>query len=228
MKKLSFVVSFTFLLTSAFAQRLTQITLTNSGNTDVISFLVDETVIVNISKDGKVIDWGTEYNTIRTSTYPGKLDKYMGREEYYSSTENEAYRGKVKYIGRTAFTYYTSDESEALKGKVKTMGTNFFDYYTPYDDPAFKGNLKNAGPVSFTYFSSFDNDAFKGRIKTVGSTAITYYGSFDDKAFKGKVKSINRSLLTYYSSYDRVGYAGAMKTGSPVLYIDGVKYFIRN
>lgn len=228
MKKLSFVISFTLLLTSAFTQRLAQITLTRSANSDIISFLVDETVIVNMTKDGKVIDWGIENNTVRTNNYPGRLDKYMGREEYYPSSENEAYRGKVKYIGRTIFTYYTSDESETLKGKVKTMGTNLFDYYTSYDDAAFKGNLKNAGPLSFTWFSSFDNDAYKGRIKTVGSTILTYYGSFDDKAFRGKIKSIGQSSFTYYSSYDRIGYNGIMKTGSPIMYIDGIKYFIRN
>ena len=45
----------------------------------------------------------------------------MGREEYYPLTENEAYRGKVKYIGRTRFTYYTSDDKETLKGKVKPL-----------------------------------------------------------------------------------------------------------
>jgi hypothetical protein len=228
MKKLSFVVSFTLLLTSSFAQRLAQITLANSGNSDLISFLVDETVIVNMTKDGKVIDWGIENNTVRAINYPGRLDKYMGREEYYAATENEAYRGKVKYIGRTAFTYYTSDENEMLKGKVKTMGTNVFDYYTSYDDQAFKGNLKNAGPLTFTYFNSFDNDAYKGKIKTVGATTFTYYGSFDDKAFKGKIKSIDRALFTYYSSYDRVEFHGIMKTGSPIVYLDGVKYFIRN
>ena len=96
MKKLSFTMSFILLLTSAFAQRLTQITLTNSVSSDIISFLVDETVIVNMSKDGKIIDWGVENNNLRPNNYPGKLDKYMGLEEYYPSTENESYRGKVK------------------------------------------------------------------------------------------------------------------------------------
>ena len=228
MKKLFFAGSLTLLLIPVFAQRLAQITLTSSANSDIISFLVDETIFVNMTKDGKIIDWGIESNTVRTNNYPGRLDKYMGREEYYASTENEAYRGKIKYLGRTVFTYYTSDESETLKGKVKNIGTNLFDYYTTYDDAAFRGNLKNAGPVSFTWFSSFDNDAYKGKIKTVGPTALSYYGSFDDKAFRGKVKSIGRSSFTYYSSYDRIGYGGTIKTGSPIVYIDGVKYFIRN
>ena len=228
MTKLYFIIVFTFLLTPASAQRLAQITIDNSGHSDIISFLVDETVIVNMTRDGKIIDWGIEYNTLRTSMYPGKLQKYMGREEYYPSTDNEAYRGKIKYIGRTPFTYYSSDENEAFKGKVKTIGSNFLDYYASYDNAAFKGNLKNAGPVSFTWYSSFDDETYKAKIKTVGTTTLTYYGLMDDKAYRGKVKNIGRSLFTYYSSYDRPGYSGIIKTGSPILYNGGIKYFIKN
>ena len=228
MIKLNFIIICTLLLTPAFAQRLAQITIDNRGNSDIISFLVDEIVMVNVSKDGKIIEWGTENNNVRTNIYPGRLVKYMGKEEYYPSTADEAYRGKVKYIGRTSFTYYTAGENEALKGKVKTIGTNVLDYYMPYDDPAFKGNLKNAGVVSFTYYRSFDNESYKGKIKTVGSTALNYYGSFDDKAYKGKVKNIDRSLFTYYSSYDRKEYSGVLKTGSPIVYVGDIKYFIKN
>jgi hypothetical protein len=226
MGKLYFVIILTFLLPQVFAQRLAKITIDNSGNSDIITFLVDETVLVNLTKDGKIIDWGIENNAI-SNIYPGRLDKYMGKEEYYPATDNEAYRGKVKYIGRTLFTYYTADEGEALKGRVKTIGSNLLDYYMPYDDPAFKGNLKDAGPVSLTYYRSFENDAYKGKIKTVGNTNLAYYGSFDDRAYKGKIKNIERSLFTYYSSYDRKEYSGALKTGSQIVYICDIKYFIK-
>ncbi|MEP6950633.1 MAG: hypothetical protein ABI863_15215 [Ginsengibacter sp.] len=226
MSKLYIVLVLTFLVSPVFAQRLAKITIDNSGNSDIITFLIDETVLVNMTKDGKIIDWGIENNAI-ANIYPGRLDKYMGKEEYYPATDNEAYRGKVKYIGRTIFTYYTSDENEVLKGKVKTIGSNLLDYYMPYDDPAFKGNLKDAGSVSFTYYRSFDNDAYKGKLKTVGPTSLNYYGSFDDKAYKGKIKSIDRSVFTYYSSYDRKEYSGSLKTGSHTAYIGDIKYFIK-
>ncbi len=228
MARLYFAIFFTFFLATAFGQRLAQITIDNRGNSDIISFLADETVIVNLTKDGKIMDWGIENNTIRNNSYPGRLDKYMGKEEYYPSTDNEAYRGKVKYIGRTLFTYYTSDDKEALKGKVKTIGTNFLDYYTAYDDDAFRDNLKNAGPFSFSYYSSFDNESYKGKIKTVGGTTLSYYGSIDDKASRGKIKNIDRNAFTYYSSYDRKEYQGMMKTGSQILSSGGIKYFIKN
>lgn len=227
MAKLYFILIFTFLITPAFAQNLAQITIDNRGKQDIITFLVDESVVVNITKDGKIIDWGTEYTTPITGVYP-RLDKYMGREEYYPSTENEAYQGKIKYIGRTLITYYTSDDNEALKGKVKTIGPNFLDYYTIYDDAAFKGYLKNAGPVSFTYYSSFEDESYKGKIKSVGSTMLSYYGAVDDKAYRGKIKSVDRNSFTYYSSFDRPEFKGIMKTGSPMVSSGSVKYIIKN
>ena len=227
MAKLYFGLILIFLLTPAFAQNLAQIVIGNRSNQDVITFLMDEAVVVNITKDGKITDWGIEHTYQRTGIYP-ILEKYMGKEEYYPSTDNEAYRGKVKYIGRTLFTYYTSNDNEALKGKVKTIGTNILDYYRDYDDAAFKGYLKNAGPVAFIYYSSFDDEFYKGKIKSVGSTALAYYGSIDDKAYRGKIKNVDRNLFTYYSSYDRKEYGGMMKTGSQILSSGGLKFIIKN
>jgi hypothetical protein len=227
MAKLCFILILTCILTPSFAQNLAQVTIDNRGKQDIITFLVDESVVVNVTKDGKILDWGLEYTTLQTGTYP-RLEKYMGREEYYPSTDNEAYRGKIKYIGRTLVTYYTSDDKEALKGKVKTIGMNLIDYYTEYDDAAFKGYMRNAGLVSITYYSSFDDEFYKGKIKSVGSTMLLYYGSFDDKAYRGKIKSIDRNLFTYYSSYDRPEYRGTMKSGSQMLSSGSVKYIIKN
>jgi hypothetical protein len=227
MAKLYLILILTFLLTPAFAQNLAQITIDNRDKQDILTFLVDEFVVVNITKDGKIIDWGTEYTSPQTGVYP-KLEKYMGREEYYPSTDNEAYRGKVKYIGRTLLIYYTSDDNEALKGKVKMIGTNLLDYYTEYDDAAFKGYLRNAGPVSFTYYGSYNDEFYKGKIKSIGSTMVSYYGAIDDKAYRGKVKSIDRNLFTYYSSFDRREFSGSMKTGSPMISSGSIKYIIKN
>ncbi|MGI8582321.1 MAG: hypothetical protein ACR2KX_08990 [Chitinophagaceae bacterium] len=230
MKKLLFLAWLTFLLSSAFGQRLTQLVLTNNINSNIISFLVDETVILNITRDGKIIDWGVESITRRiiNYNYPAKLDKYMGKEEYYPATDNEAFQGKIKYIGRTALTYYSSDENETLRGKLKSIGSIMFEYYAAYEDEAFRGNIKNAGPILFAYFGSFDDAAYKGKLKIVGPAAITYYSTFDDKAFRGKVKSIGRQSFVYYSSYDRREFSGTLKTGSPILYVNGIKYFIYN
>ena len=227
MNKIFLTVIATLLIIPTLAQNVAQITIDNRGKQDIITFLVDESVIVNMTKDGKINDWGTEYTSPTTGTYP-RMEKYMGREEYYPATDNEAYQGKIKYIGRTLITYYTSADNESLKGKVKSIGPNLLDYYTEYDDAAFKGYLRNAGSVSFTYYSSYNDEFYKGKIKSVGSTNISYYGSFDDKAYRGKVKNIDRNPFTYYSSYDRPEFNGAMKTGTPSVTSGGVKYYIKN
>ncbi len=216
-----------FVVTS-FAQNLAQVTIDNTSNSAVISFLVDGNVLVNISKEGNIIDWGIEYKTPATGIYPGKLLKYMGREEYYGATDNEASRGKIKYIGSAGITYYSSYENEEFAGRVKSIGSNQLDYYQSYEDKAFKGNIKNAGPFLFTYYGSFADESYRGKIKTVHNAGLSYYGLMDDKAYRGKVKRIDRSLFTYYSSFDRPGYSGALKTGSPVLYNGGIKYYIKN
>ena len=227
MAKLYYFLILTFLFRPAFAQDVAQITIDNRGKQDIITFLVDASVVMNMTKDGKIIDWGTEYTTVRTGTLP-RMDKYMGREEYYPTTDNEAYRGKVKYIGRTLITYYTSDDREELKGKVKTVGNTLLTYYGDYDDAAFKGYLKNAGSLSFTYYSSFNDEFYKGKIKSVGSTTLSYYGSFDDKGYRGKVKNVDRNVFTYYSSYDRPEYIGIMKTGTQISSSGGIQYIIKN
>lgn len=219
-----------FSFSHAGAQKIAQITMENRNHSSstTIVFLVDETVLVNMTKDGKIIDWGIEYTTLQTSVYPGKLQKYMGREEYYSSMVDSAYRGKIKYIGRTLITYYSSDENEMFKGKVKTIGSLFLDYYAAYDNPTYKGNLKNAGGTAFTYYGSFDDETYRGKLKAVGGTTLTYYGLVDDKAYRGKIKNLDRSLFTYYSSYDTPGYGGVIKTGFPILYNRGIKFYIQN
>ncbi len=228
MIKLYALVIFTFLFSQVFSQRIAHIIIDNRGNSDVISFLVDEDIFVNLTKDGKIIDWGVQDNTPGPKTFPPKLAKYMGKEEYYPATEDEAYRGKIKYIGRALVSYYTTNDNEALKGKVKTIGSIFFDYYTAYDDAAFKGNIKTAGPSSFTYYASFEDESYKGKIKTVDATSLTYYGMVDDKAYRGKIKNIDRNLFTYYSSYDRKEYSGMLKSGAQMAFANSVQFLIKN
>jgi hypothetical protein len=228
MRKLFSLLIFMWVLTPAFSQRLAHIIIDNRGNSDVISFLVDENIFFNLTKDGKILDWGVEDNTPGPKTFPPKLAKYMGREEYYPATEDEAYRGKIKYLGRTLITYYTSSDNEALKGKVKMIGSSFFDYYTSYDDAAFKGNIKTAGPTSFTYYASFEDESYKGKIKTVGATSLTYYGQIDDKAYRGKIKNIDRNVFTYYSSYDRKEFSGMLKSGAQMAFAGGVQFLIKS
>lgn len=227
MNKVFFVICLVFLSVCSLGQNLAQITIDNRGDKDIITFLVDGTVALNLSRDGSIIEWGLEYTIPRTGMYP-RLEKYMGKEEYYPATDNEAYAGKIKYIGRTLLTYYTGSDNRALKGKVKSIGSMTLDYYRDYDNTAYKGNLKSAGPVMFSYYGSFDDQFYKGKIKSIGATQLSYYGSIDDNAFRGKVKNIDRTVFTYYSSYDRKEYAGIMKTGPQMLSSGGLTFIVKN
>lgn len=216
-----------FLTASAsFGQHISRISITGKGDLDIISFGLDENVQVYLTKDGSISKWGFDRYIGYQENYNGTLDPYAGRVEYYTQNDDEALRGKVKYIGRTLLTYYASYENESLKGKLKSIGSFNLDYYLSFDDKAFAGNIKSIGQQSVTWYASYENEAFRGKLKTVGPTTLTYYGAFEDKAYRGKTKSIGSFILTYYSSFEQ--YSGAIKTGSPILNVNGIKYFVRN
>lgn len=229
MKKLLLTIAVGFSLTG-FSQQIAKITLGASGSLEMISIAVDDNVIVNVTDDGTISKFGLEPYNIQTEgygDYTDRLDPYNGRIEYYLANDNEAFRGKVKYIGKTQITYFASFDEEALKGKIKSIGASLVGYYPAIADKAFKGKLKNIGGTAFSYFSSFDNEAFRGKLRTAGPTNISYYASFDDIIYGGKVKSIGNFSYTYYSSFDRPEYRGARKSGQPLQYINGIKFYVK-
>jgi hypothetical protein len=221
---LAFTASFIFMI--GYSQSISKITITNNGTIDVISIGLDENVQVYLTKDGNISNWGFDKFIGYQENYDGVLEPYMGRVEYYTQDDDEALRGKIKYIGRTLITYYPSYEREELKGKIKSIGSFIVNYYFSYDDRAFAGNIKTIGQQIITWYASYENEAVKGKLKAVGPTSITYYGSFEDKAYSGKIKSIGRFTITYYSSFEQ--YSGSVKTGTQLLNANGIKYFIRN
>ncbi|HMK05152.1 MAG TPA: hypothetical protein VK489_13200 [Ferruginibacter sp.] len=226
MKKIFLAIAFLSFLSPAFSQLISKITIGSTAGANIIAFGLDENVQVYVSIDGNITRWGFDRFIGYTENYAGTLEPYVGRTEYYTPNDDEALRGKVKYIGKTLLTYYASYENEALKGKIKSIGSTNLDYYLSYDNEAYRGNIKTIGRDAITWFSSFENEAFRGKLKSVGPTAITYYRSFEDKAYRGKVKSIDRSIFTYYSSFEL--YSGSIKTGNPVLIANGIKYFAYN
>lgn len=213
----------------AFTQSLSKITFADNGSIQTIAFEIEPNVMLIVSETGDVVRWGEDiYRQAGVENFEMQLRDYMGRVEYYSQNDNEAFRGKVKYLGRTQLTYYASYEDEALRGKLKSIGPITLTYYRPFEDEAVRGKLKTIGTSEVNWYTSFNNQAFRGKLQSIGSTQITYYASSDDKAFAGKVKSLGGSTFTYYSSFDRVEYRGRMKTGTQVQVFNGVKYFVRN
>ncbi len=209
------------------AQTISKVVVGNTGAFEKVTFDVGEYVMLNLSKEGSIISWGIDHYLGQMENYQDKLDPYNGRVEYYGPNDNEAFRGKIKYMGRTYITYYASYDYEILRGKVKSIGNITLDYNQSFEDEAFRGNLKNIGQSAVTWYPSSENAALAGKLKSIGNTTLTYYPSFEDKAFRGKIKSIDRTSFTYYSSLERIEYRGAMKTGSTIIFANGIKYYVK-
>jgi len=226
MKKVFLAIVVTVFCAGAFAQKVEKITLSREGNFEMMAFLLDENVTVNMSNDGAISAFGVEIYSDRIPNF-SRLDKFPGRTEYYSANDNEAFSGKVKYIGKTLITYYASFDNESLRGKVKSIGSTNFEYYSLSENETVRGKIKQAGSVQFGWYTTYDNEAMKGKLKSVGSTTLNYYASFDDKAFKGKIKSIGNATFTYYSSLEKAEYRGSLKSGTQMQTINGVKYYVK-
>ncbi|MGC4104085.1 hypothetical protein [Ferruginibacter sp.] len=224
MKKCFLAISLSLLTLVGFSQSLSQVSLTGATTLASYSFITSENVIIRLTPDGSIIDWGTELEPGRMGYYEGKLLPYAGRVSYYGEEADEAYRGKVRSIGSANITYYGASMPAEQKGKVKSIGSQQFDYYMNYDNESFRGKLKTAGNTSFTYFGSYDNESFRGKLKSAGNTSITYYSVFDDKLNKGKIKSIGSVSFSWYNEFDKKELQGAMKTGSTMQKINGVVY----
>jgi hypothetical protein len=221
-----------FLLTAAFvfctvvySQQISKIIITGSGQVNDIVIGLDENVQIYITKQGQISKWGFDRFIGYQENYNDYLEPYVGRVEYYSQNEDEALRGKVRYIGKYVVTYYPSYEAESLRGKLRSIGSLNMDYYFTFEDKALAGNLKMIGQQNIQWYASYENEALRGKLKGVGPTSITFYGAFEDKAMRGKIKSIGSNNFTYYSSAEQ--FSGAMKTGAPFVIANGVKYYVR-
>ena len=190
------------------------------------AYMTNQKIIIKISQDGNILEWGIEQEPGRFYSEPAKLQPYMGRIEYYEKQFDTILNGKIKSIGVTSMTYYGSTENSALVGKVKSVGNVFFNYYIDAANETVRGKIKSAGQKEITFYNTYDNEAYRGKIKSIGSTQITYYSSFDDKAIKGRLKSIGSSTYTWYTSLDRQGYQGSLKSGKQYQMVEGVNYII--
>ena len=227
MKKAFLFLFLIALFSSAFAQRIVKVSILNDGQFDRVSFDLGESVLLHLSKDGQITKWGVDVYAGRDDNYNDRLDEYTGKTGYFAATDDSAYRGKIKFIGRTYLSYYASYENVLLQGKLKSIGNITIDYYQPYENEAFRGLIKNVGQQLFTWYGSFDNEALRGKLKSMGNTSLNYYTSFDDKLIRGRIKSVGPSTYTYYSSFDKPEYRGSLKTGAQTVIVNGIKFFIR-
>ncbi len=206
------------------SQELSHVAFTGGTTFASFSFTTDQQVIIKITNDGKVLEWGTEMDPRRLNYRPGKLEPFMARVDYYGDEADTLSRGKVKSIGTCIITYYGPYETPVRAGKIKTIGHLILDYYSNYENAAYQGKLQTAGSTLFTYYGSYENEAIQGKLKSVGRSQIVYYSTFDDKSIKGKIKSIGGSAYIWYTSNDQ--YKGALRSGSLRQVINGVTYYI--
>jgi hypothetical protein len=224
---LSALVISLFLSIAANGQQLSQVTFSGGSTFTSFAFLADREILIRVSDDGKILEWGIEVMSQRYNYYAPQLQPYLGRVEYYGSEGDSISRGKIKSIGTVVFTYYGAYEMEYKVGKLRTVGTLILDYFSNFDNASLKGKLRNIGSLGIDYYSSFENEAYRGKIRSIGSTPITYYSSFDDKLIRGKVKAIGPVNYTWYTSLDKVGYGGGLKNGNFRQPISGVTYIVQ-
>ncbi len=229
MKKIYLFVLSTTLVLNTFSQRLSKVIISGNGSTSVFSFLLNENVVLNISQDGSIAEWGVDRYAGRPVDYiQRKLEGFGGRVDYYNEKDDSAFRGKIKFIGTTQIKYFASYDRVELIGKIKSVGPINFDYYTMLDDAMLTNKVKSIGSANINYYSSFENAAIKGKIKSYGSVSMTYYNSLDDKAFAGKIKTLGSSSFTYYGSQERTYSPGSVKLGNQIQVVNGVHFFVNN
>jgi hypothetical protein len=226
MKTILSFICLLFIAANAHSQQLSQVSFNNNGTITWFAYGTEQDVLIRISPDGKVMDYGVEVKSIRFEYYAPKLQPYMGKIEFYGNDVDSMFRGKLKSIGVCSLTYYASYETDGRPGKLKSIGRVNFDYYNQYDDKMLQGKIKFSGTSQLQYYNSFDEENFRGKLKAFGSTTFTYYSMFDDKLIRGRIKSIGTMNYLWYTSGDRSDMRGMLKSPSYRQNINGVIYIL--
>ncbi len=226
MKKIGiFIFTGLMLVLAANAQQLSQVNFSNATTLSYFTFIIDGNIHIRISEDGRVMEWGTEQQSLRNSNYYSpQLQPYPGRLAYYGKDADSVSIGKVKTIGSAEISYYGKGELPYRIGKIRSINSQRFDFFSPSDNKALTGKIKTMGTLSLEFYPSYENVGFAGKLKSVGGTAITYHSSFDDRLIKGKLKSIGSNNYAWYTSLDRPGLGGGIKSGLMRLNVSGVLY----
>lgn len=222
----SFLIVVSFAIVPAHAQQLGQVSFSSGSKFSYFSFTTDQGVLIRVSDDGRILEWGTEVISDRYNFYAQRLQPFMGRVEYYGPKDDSLLRGKIKSIGTCFITYYDTFQVKSKIGKLKSIGRIQLDYFEDYEDKMLKGKIKTAGVLSIDYYRSYENESIRGKLKTVGSTPITYYTVFDDKINAGKLKAVGSATFSWYSLNDRTDMRGALKSNNQRVNVSGVTYIL--
>lgn len=226
MQKFLVATSLFFLAFIADAQQLSQLRLSQGSTLNFIGFMTDQGVLIRMSDDGRILEYGMEVKSPRYDFYAPQLQPFTGRIDYYGAEADSLSKGKIKSIGTCAITYYGPLETEERRGKVRTLGTLLFDYFPQYEHVSLKGKMKSAGSVIFSFYGPFENEAYRGKLKSIGNNTLTYHSSFDDKMVRGKIKSAGSTNFTWNTSLDPGNIGGTLKNGNYRQTVAGVTYIL--
>ena len=227
MKKIFTIATLCFLVFSGYSQQFNQVVFSGGSDLSCLTLLTDQRVLVRISSDGKIIEFGTEQQSLYNANYfAQKLQPYLGRIDYYPNESDSAFRGKVRSIGTCFFMYYPATDYPERAGKIKTAGNLMFDYYRKFDDVLMIGKIKNIGNTAIGYYASTDDEAFKGKLKMVGNTSIFYYSSYENAQTKGKLKTVGqyRYAWTYL---DQTNLNRSSNMASQRQLVNGIFYILQ-
>ncbi len=220
------IILITLLFTAnTYSQSLSQVSFQSGGNLSYFSFTTFQGVIIRVSVDGKLLEWGTEVMADRGNYYAPNLQPFMGRIEYYGREVDTTLNGKVKSIGAQAITYFGMHDEAAKQGKMKSIGSLQFDYFSKYDEKSLQGKIKMIGNYTIDYYRQYEHENVRGKLKSIGSMPITYYTLFDDRYNAGKLKNIGTISYTWYSEFDRS--KGALKSNNYRATIGGITFILR-
>src|SRR6188768_1996112 len=103
-----FAILFAFMLVfTGYGQQLTGVNFENGANLSFFSFLTNQGVLIRVSIDGKLLEWGAEVLSDRGNYYAPKLQPFNVRTEIYNAQSDSAFNGKLKSIGTCFITYYS-------------------------------------------------------------------------------------------------------------------------
>jgi len=208
------------------SQQLGQVTFAQGSNLSYFSFVTDQGVLIRVSDEGKILEWGTEVMSDRYNYFAPRLQPFMGRVDYYGAQDDSVFRGKIKSIGTAYVTYYDTFQVKSKIGKLRSIGNQYFDYFEYYEDKTLQGKIKSVGGLSIDYYRSYENESIRGKLKLVGSVPITYYTVYDDKVNAGKLRAIGSVKYSWYSLADRPDMRGALKSNNYRQVVSGITYIL--
>ena len=215
-----------FLSVVTHSQQLSQVTFNQGATLSYFSFSTEQGVLIRISDEGKILEWGTEVMSDRYNYYDPRLQPFMGRVEYYGAKDDSVFRGKVKSVGTCFFTYYDTFQVKSKVGKLRSIGNLYLDYFEDYEDKVLAGKIKSVSGLTIDYYRNYENESIRGKLKMVGSVLISYYTVYDDKFNAGKLKAVGGTKYSWYSLGDQPGMRGALKTNNQRQNVSGVTYIL--